>query len=230
MQANKMFYGQYAIHYFFTKGKGNSKIKNNYNCSALKLVRILALTALSSITLFSSIVSASAITDDMSPEVVAEFNKQLNLQTWPEMKTKLALMDNPYKKFDKIIRKKLKAEKEAGQRRRLRTHDESMIKAKKMRFDYCQASVLFYADFAKRAFTLSTLEQQPLTKDKLMKGNGVEYPFTEAETNNKTSRPVQIALTLGWKYQGKGEAHVETFLSTCLDIPIDLYFSEDKFK
>jgi len=176
----------------------------------------------------SFMANASDITSDMSADVAAEFTKQLGLQTWPEMHTKLALMDNPYKKFDKLIRKKLIQEAEEGQKRRLMTHEESIIKAKKKRFDYCQASVNFFVSFAKRAHTLSTVEDNPLTKDKLMTGNGVKYPFTPEETNSANTRPTQIALALGWKYQGKGEEQVETFLKACLNIPISLYYSEDK--
>ena len=46
----------------------------------------------------------------MSPEVTTEYKKQLALQDWPAMHTKLALMDNPYSKLHKVIRKKLKKE------------------------------------------------------------------------------------------------------------------------
>ena len=83
-------------------------------------------------------------------------------------------------------------------------------------------------DFSERAHTLSTVEDNPLSKDKLMKGNGIAYPFTPEETNNANTRPAQIALTLGWEYQGKGKTHAETFLKTCLAIPISLYYKEDK--
>ena len=192
-------------------------------------IRAIAFTGVSIAVLFSPIANAIAITTDMSPEITAEFNKQLALQTWPEMHTKLALMDNPYATFYKDIRKKLKAEAEPGQKRRLMTDDESMLAAKKKRFDYCQASVPFFVSFAKRADNLSTLEDNPLTKDQLMKGNGIKYPFTEEQTNNANFRPAQIALTLGWKYQGKGEKYAEEFLATCLAIPVSLYYSEDKF-
>jgi len=41
-------------------------------------------------------------------------------------------------------------------------------------------------------------------------------------------RPAQIALSLGWKYQGKGETYAELFLATCLAIPVDLYYQKDK--
>ncbi|MCJ8294254.1 MAG: hypothetical protein MJK15_07585 [Colwellia sp.] len=192
-------------------------------------IRTIALTGVSISALFSPMANAIEITAEMSPVVTAEFNKQLALQTWPEKHTKLALMDNPYATFYKVIRKKLKAEAEPGQKRRLMTNEESMVAAKKKRFDYCQASVPFFVSFAKRADNLSTLEDNPLTKDQLMKGNGVKYPFTEEQSNNANFRPAQIALTLGWKYQGKGEKYAEYFLATCLAIPVSLYYTEDKF-
>jgi len=199
--------------------------KNNY----WQYIRALTFTGLSVMTLFSFMANSMAITDDMSPAVTSEYKKLLDSQNWPKMHTKLALMDNPYSIFYKTIKKKLKKEAEAGQRRRLMTHEESMLSAKKKRFDYCQASVPFFVDFAQRAYDLSTLENNPLTKDKLMTGNGVKYPFTKQETNNANFRPAQIALTLGWKYQGKGEQYAEAFLANCLAIPVDLYYKEDKF-
>jgi hypothetical protein len=61
-----------------------------------------------------------------------------------------------------------------------------------------------------------------------MQGNGVQYPFTKEETNNPNLRPAQIALSLGWKYQGKSETYAELFLATCLAIPVDLYYQKDK--
>ena len=209
--------------------KYKNKIKTTCYKNTLLLIRAITFTTVSVVTLFGFATNAMSITAEMSPDVATEFNKQLALQTWPAMHTKLSLMDNPYAKFDKIIRKKLTEEAEAGQRRRLRTHEESAIAAKKKRFDYCQASVDFFVSFAKRVHTLTTVEDG-LTKDKLMTGNGVQYPFTEAETQNANTRPAQIALALGWKYQGKGEEYAETFLKTCLAIPVTLYYKEDKFK
>ena len=192
-------------------------------------IRAIAFTGFSLMTCFSSMANTITITAEMSPEVTAEFNKQLALQTWPEMHTKLALMDNPYATFYKIIRKRLTAEAEPGHKRRLMTDEESMVAAKKKRFDYCQASVPFFVSFAQRADNLSSLEDNPLSKDQLMQGNGVNYPFTEEQSNNANFRPAQIALTLGWKYQGKGEKYAEEFLATCLAIPVSLYYKEDKF-
>ena len=191
-------------------------------------IRTIAFTGVSISALFSPMANAIEITAEMSPEVTAEFNKRLALQTWPEMHTKLALMDNPYATFYKVIRKKLKAEAEPGQNRRLMTDEESIVTAKKKRFDYCQASLPFFVSFAKRADNLSTLEDNPLTKAQLMKGNGIKYPFTEEQTNNANFRPAQIALSLGWKYQGKGEQYAEEFLATCLAIPLNLYVTKDK--
>ena len=191
-------------------------------------IRAIAFTGLSLVTCFSFMANAIEITAEMSPEVTAEFNKQLALQTWPEKHTKLALMDNPYATFYKIIKKTLIAEAEPGHKRRLMTDEESIVAAKKKRFDYCQASVPFFVSFAKRADNLSTLEDNPLTKDQLMHGNGVNYPFTEEQSNNANFRPAQIALTLGWKYQGKGKKYAEEFLATCLAIPLNLYATKDK--
>jgi len=171
----------------------------------------------------SASVSAVTITAEMSPEISAEYDKQLALQDWPQMHTKLALMDNPYKKIAKKIKKQLKSEAPEGKRRREKTDEESMTMAKKKRFDYCQASVEFFVSFSERAHSLSKLEDNPLSKDKLMTGNGVKYPFTKEEKNNAATRPAQIALDLGWKYQGKGPMYAETFLATCLEIPVALY-------
>jgi len=192
------------------------------------LIRAIAFAGLSLVTLFSAMANAISITAEMSTEIAAEYQKQLAKQDWPATHTKLALMDNPYKKSYKVIKKRVKKEAPQGQRRRLMTEEESMLMAKKKRFDYCQASVSFFVDFAERAHTLSTVEQNPLTEDALMKGNGVNYPFTKEQTNNANFRPTQIALTLGWKYRGKGKQYAEAFLATCLAIPVGLYYKEDK--
>jgi hypothetical protein len=203
MKTNKKFY----CPYFF--GRTSTFIR----ISLLSLVSILS----------SASVNALAITSDMSPEITAEYKKQLALQEWPQMHTKLALMDNPYKKIAKKIKKQLKAEAPEGKRRRLMTDEESLTMAKKKRFDYCQASVEFFVSFSERAHSLSKLEDNPLSKDKLMTGNGVKYPFTKEETNNAGTRPAQIALELGWKHQGKGPMFAESFLASCLAIPVSLY-------
>lgn len=192
-------------------------------------IRAIAFTGVSIVTCFNSMANAIVITADMSPEVITEFNKQLALQTWPEMHTKLALMDNPYAIFYKAIRKNIKVETEPGRKRRLMTEEESIVTAKKKRFDYCQASVPFFVNFAERAYNLSTVEHNPLSKDKLMQGHGIKYPFTEEQSKNANFRPAQIALELGWKYKGKGEKHAEKFLATCLAIPVSLYYIDDKF-
>ncbi len=184
---------------------------------------IRAFAVLSMVTLFSAMANAISITAEMSAEIATEYQKQLAKQDWPATHTKLALMDNPYKKSYKVIKKRLKKEAPEGKRKRSMTDEERLIMAKKKRFDYCQASVEFFISFSERSFTLSRLENNPLTKDKLMAGNGVKYPFTEEETNNAGTRPAQIALDLGWKYQGKGPMYAETFLATCLAIPISLY-------
>ncbi len=184
---------------------------------------IRAFAVLSMVTLFSAMANAISITAEMSAEIATEYQKQLAKQDWPATHTKLALMDNPYKKSYKVIKKRLKKEAPEGKRKRSMTDEERLIMAKKKRFDYCQASVEFFISFSERSFTLSRLENNPLTKDMLMAGNGVKYPFTEEETNNAGTRPAQIALDLGWKYQGKGPMYAETFLATCLAIPISLY-------
>ncbi len=188
-------------------------------------MRTIAITLVS---LFSFIAKANSITAEMSPEITAEYKKLLTEQTWPETYKKLAFMDNPYKVTYKAMKKNLKKESAPGQRRRLMTHEESTMAAKKKRFDYCQGSIDFFVSFAKRANTLSKVEHNPLSKEKLMSGNGIDYPFTEAQKNSGNFRPAQIALELGWKHQGSGEQYAETFLATCLAIPLELYFKKDK--
>ncbi len=201
------------------------QIKNKFYRQCL---RTIALTGVSLVPFLSFLVNASTVIAQMSPEISAEYKKHLAAQTWPEMYKKLALMDNPYKASFKALKKKLKQEAEPGQRRRLMTDEESIMAAKKKRFDYCQASIDFFVSFAKRAHTLSKVEQNPLTKEQLMSGNGVDYPFTKVQKNDGNLRPAQIALELGWKYQGKAEQYAEGFLGTCLAIPLELYFKEDK--
>jgi hypothetical protein len=210
------------------KRKVDHKVKAANYKKAIPFIGMITLSGLSVLTLFSTMANAVSITADMSPEVLTEYKQKLALQEWPAIHTKLALMDNPYSKFHKIIRKKLKEEAPVGQRRRLMTEEESMLTAKKTRFDYCQASVSFFVDFSERAQTLSTVERNPLSEDSLMEGNGVEYPFTKEQTNSANFRPTQIALTLGWKYKGKGKQYAEAFLASCLAIPISLYYKEDK--
>lgn len=200
---------------------------NQINRKLLPL-NALKIIAFSVFTLFTVTSYSASITSDMSPEVAAAYEKELASQSWPAMHTKLALMDNPYKKFDRAIKKQMRKEAPEGKKKRLRTHEESILVAKKMRFDYCQASVTFFVDFTKRAFELSTIEDNPLSKAELMSGNGVAYPFTEAETASGKTRPTQLALQLGWEYQGKGEQYVEKFLATCLAVPVELYYVEDK--
>jgi len=142
-------------------------------------------------------------------------------------------MKNPYVKFLKINKKKAVKEAELGRHRRLRTHDESIIRAKNIRFRTCQKTIVRYTGFASKAYVYSS-GKHPKTKDEIMKNNGIEYPFTAAQANDEISRPIQIALELGWKYKGKateGKAnrHIEEFFNACLAIPIKLYYSEDKF-
>ncbi|TYK64651.1 hypothetical protein [Colwellia echini] len=209
-----------------------NNLHSTLNLNVKKTLRFITFISLSLISLLATtrttLADTVSITADMSPEIIAEYEQQLASESWPEMHTKLALMDNPYAKSYKVLKKKLKSEAAPGERKRLMTHEESIFMAKKMRFDYCQASVSFFVDFAQRAFDLSTAEQKPLSKDQLMTGNGVAYPFTEAEKNNPATRPPQIALTLGWKYKGQGHARAEEFLATCLAIPVELYYKEDK--
>ena len=229
MQTNMYSYGQYFLNVLFTN-KAKSKIKKPSSKNVLMMMRIIISTGLVGSLAITPAVMADtvSVTAEMSPEVIVEYNNQLASKSWPEMHTKLALMDNPYSASFKALKKQLKSEAPAGKRKRLMTHEESIMMAKKKRFDYCQASVSFFVDFSQRAFDLSTTEQNPLSKDQLMQGNGVAYPFTEAETNNAGTRPPQIALTLGWKFKGKGQAHAEEFLATCLSIPVELYYKEDK--
>jgi hypothetical protein len=226
MQTYKFFSCQYLFSNLLTNDK--SKVETTSDKKTLSFMRAITLSGLSVLTLFSTMANAISITAEMRPEVTTEYKKQLALQDWPAIHTKLALMDNPYSKFYKIIRKKLKEEAPTGQRRRLMTKAESMLTAKKTRFDYCQASVSFFVDFSERAQTLSTVERNPLSEDSLMQGNGVEYPFTKEQTNSANFRPTQIALTLGWKYKGRGKQYAEAFLATCLAIPVSLYYKEDK--
>lgn len=234
MHMYKSFYWQYFLRSFITKktGKVSSKINTTSYNKTNRFFRSITITSITITALLGSLsnatANASTLTSDMSPEIATEFNEMLALQPWPEMHKKLGLMDNPYKKLSKALKKQLKAEAPEGKRKRLMTHEESMLVAKKKRFDYCQASVNFFVSFAERAHSLSKLEDNPLSKDTLMSGNGVKYPFTEAETNNASTRPAQIALELGWKYQGKGQLHAELFLKTCLAVPIELYYKEDK--
>jgi hypothetical protein len=108
------------------------------------------------------------------------------------------------------------------------TQEENTIKARFKRFKACQKKVKVFISFARHAQAFSN----ELSKDKVMNGNvfGVDYPFTQKQTNDGNSRPSQIALELGWKYQGQGEAEVNTFFKKCLAIPLSLYYVEDKFK
>jgi hypothetical protein len=211
------------------QGKVTSKLSTSVYKTMLSLIRTMTFSGLSGLIIVNTLANAAVLTAEMTPEVTAEFKKQLALQTWPAMHTKLALMDNPYAKFYKVIKKKLKKEAEEGHRRRLMTPEESMLTAKKKRFDYCQASVNFFIEFSERSHTLSTVEHKPLTKDQLMVGHGIAYPFTEEQTNSADFRPVQIALELGWKYRGKGKQYAEEFLASCLAVPVSLYYKEDKF-
>jgi hypothetical protein len=214
----------------------DSKLKNKKNNNNMKknkyphsqLLRTIAFVGMSFIASFSFVVKANTITLEMSPEVTAEYKKQLALQIWPEVYKKLSFMDNPYKVFYKAMKKSLKKDAAPGQIRRLMTIEESTMAAKKKRFDYCQASIDFFVSFSQRAKALSKAEYNPLSKEQLMSGNGVDYPFTKVQKNDGNFRPAQIALDLGWKYRGKGKQHAETFLTNCLAIPVDLYYKEDK--
>lgn len=197
----------------------NNKYHKKYY---LRFIRVLGFTVLSIGTLISGTANSMAITADMSPEIASEYDKLLSLQNWPDLHKKLSFMDNPYKLVFNAMKKQLKAEAEPGQRKRPMTPEESLLAAKKKRFDFCQGTLPFFVDFAKRSHDLTTLET-PRSKTELMSGNGIAYPFTEAETNNGNTRPGQLALTLGWKYKGKGEEHAEEFLATCLALPVTLY-------
>lgn len=199
-----------------------------YNRQSFGMIFSIMLSAL-----FSSVASATEITAGMNMEVVSEFNKQLSATTYPEMSNKLIFMENPYGKSLTIINNKIsdKSEKNFHEQyqRRLMTHDESIIEAKSSRFDACQTEVVRFIAFAKHSAIFSS-GKDALTKDKIMKDNGVEYPFTVEEKNDGDLRPIQISLELGWQYKGQGEGNVEAFFKACLAIPIDLYYWEDSFE
>lgn len=212
------------------------KVNKNINIFNLRDIHFIAYTLFTMVTLFSASATASTakITSGMSAEVAAEFTKQLslvNVQLFPKLSDQLSMVKNPYKKSYKVIKKKLKKEAEKGNRRRARTHNESIIKAKMRRFRECQEKIFLFVGFAGNAKTFSS-GKQPLTKELSIKGNiyGVDYPFTQEQANSAAYRPSQIALELGWQYKGRenAEKHVETFFKTCLDIPISVYYVEDK--
>lgn len=229
MQSNNNSCWQVVLSNFLTK---NIKVKNHINTPKTKsifiTIRTLAAVVFSALTLFSVSANAASITAEMSPEVKAAYEKSLAAQSWPEIHTKLAFMDNPYKKFDRALKKSLRKEAPEGKKRRLRTPEENTLVAKKMRFDYCQAAITFFVDFSQRAYDLTIVEDNPLTEDQLMAGNGIAYPFTDAEKNDGKTRPTQLALQLGWEYKGKGKVYAEHFLASCLAEPISLYYQEDK--
>tara|TARA_R110000737_G_C14593891_1_gene488012 strand:- start:1032 stop:1736 length:705 start_codon:yes stop_codon:yes gene_type:complete len=219
------------------KHKKASDSKSSYNklnttkaISTIKFRRSFILSALSLVTLFSATSNASAITTSMSSDIANEFKKQFSLQKQANKSTKLALMNNPYQKALSVIDSKLSDEAENGQPRRLMTYDESIIKAKMNRFEACQGSVAIFIGFSKSAYALSTMKY-PATKEQIMTDNfaSVEYPFTVEDTNDGDTRPLQIALELGWNYRGNGEENVEVFFETCLAIPVSLYYWEDTF-
>jgi len=178
--------------------------------------------------------NATSITASMSPEVAAEFNKLLK-KTISSLPTtarsmNLAVMPSPYEKVISNIIDKRENEAIPGLSRRLMTYEEDIVFAKKDRFKACQGQVILFIAFAGNAYNFSN-GVGALPKKQIMSGRGVEYPFTEDERNDGDSRPTQIALELGWKYQGRdnAEAHLDDFLSTCLAIPIDLYYWKDEF-
>lgn len=211
-----------------------NKSINVYNLRGISLV---AFTVFNIVTLLSltfstsAMASTTAITVGMSSEVAAEFNKQLNKQVFPKMSSRLSMMKSPYRKFLKDTNKKIgdKADKEydSNHHRRLMTHDESVIKAESRRFRNCQRKIVLFIGFSSRAKAFFS----ELTKEKIMKGNtfGVDYPFTQEQGNDAKYRPSQVALELGWQYQGQGEEQVEVFFKSCLATPISLYYEADKF-
>lgn len=219
------------------------KVKNTtkLNVSSLHYFRLFTFGLFNVVALFilwgsvmlslSTIVSASTITASMSAEVAAEFNKQLNKQIFPKMSNRLSMMKSPYRKFLKEINKKIgdKADEkyDSNYHRRLMTHDESVIKAESRRFRNCQRKIVLFIGFSSRAKAFFS----ELTKEKIMKGNtfGVDYPFTQEQGNDAKYRPSQVALELGWQYQGQGEEQVEVFFKSCLATPISLYYEADKF-
>ncbi len=210
------------------------KSSNHFN---LATVFTVIFSLFFSITL-SSMASASSITAGMSAEVAVEFkaelNKQVSLQHSPLRSWNLSMMKNPYGKFLEVIGEKLgdKTDKgfEPNYGRRLMTYGESTLDAKSSRFSECQRAINSFISLAKSAhFRATEWKDHPPTKVQTMQGYGVEYPFTQDEKGDGTYRPIQIALELGWEYQGKGEEQVDKFFSACLAIPIDLYFWEDEF-
>ena len=219
------------------------KVKNTkkLNVSSLSHFRFFTVGVFNVLALFmlwgsvmlslSAVVSASTITASMSAEVAAEFNKQLNKQVFPKMSNRLSMMKNPYRKLLKDINKKIGDKADDGYdsnyHRRLMTHDESVIKAESRRFRSCQRTIVSFVGFSRHAKAFSS----ELTKYKIMSGNtfGVDYPFSQEQSSDANIRPSQIALDLGWKYQGQGEEHVDVFFNNCLALPINMYYVEDKF-
>ena len=208
--------------------------------SKLRSIQCVAFTVFNLVTLLSitfsasAMASATAITAGMSPEVAAEFTKQMGLQKLALKSSNLSLMTSPYFDLVTAINNKLNDATEDGfnptYQRRLMTHAESMIEAKDSRFAKCQNEINTFISFGHKAHYFSTGKMK-LPKDQIMKGNGViPYPFTQADKNSGNARPIQIAIELGWEYRGRHEENVETFFNRCLAIPINLYYWEDQFE
>ena len=219
------------------KHKKTSDSKSSYNklnttkaINTIRFRRSFILSGLGLVTLFTAMTNASTITTKMSSAIANEFNEQFSLQKYPNKSKKLTFMDNPYNRALNVINTKLSDEAEKGHPRRLMTHDESMLKAKRNRFGACQENIVIFIGFSKSAHTLSTMKY-PATKEQIMTDNfaSVEYPFTEEDRKDGDTRPQQIALELGWNYRGNGEDNVENFFETCLAIPVSLYYWKDTF-
>lgn len=187
----------------------------------------------------SALANTTTITAGMNPAVADEFNvafnNQLKLQHSTFRSVNLAMMSNPYGKFMEEINEKIGDKTDEryhpDYQRRLMTRDENILSGKSARFGECQRVIVRFITLAKSAhYRVNNSHDMPPTKTQIMQGFGVEYPFIADEKNDGTTRPIQIALELGWQYQGQGEEHVDTFVKTCLDIPISLYYWEDKFE
>ncbi|MEI6858652.1 MAG: hypothetical protein V5788_02485 [Shewanella sp.] len=213
------------------------KINKTIHRHNLHGMRFIVSFMLSAVFSLNAMANSTEITSSMSTEVAAEFNKQLSVLTYPLLSTKLLLMSNPYGGFISILNEDV-GDKESPEynpiyHRRLLTHDENLLKAKSKRFSICQNHIIIFMAFTIDANHFSTANY-PLSKEQVFSAKGIDYPFTQEQAEDDIMRPQQIALELGWKYQGDretgmAEKHVDTFFKACLEIPISLYYWEDKF-
>lgn len=199
-------------------------MKKSINGHNLRSIRIVACTLVTIVTLFSACIMASATVTAYEKKVL------LSMQHYPDNLRTLLLTPNPYEERLTIIGQKIEEEAPEGFYRRLMTHDESVLKAKNDRFNQCYGELVMFIGIAANLHAFTT-GKNPLTKAQLLPGYGVDYPFTEEQTNDGDSRPRQIALELAWQYKGRenADAHVDIFFKTCLAIPMSLYYWEDEY-